>query len=199
MRKITDKEIVLATHNKGKISEFSLMMKPFGLGVISASDLDLPEPEETGKTFEENAILKAKAGALASGKVVLADDSGLSVNAIDGKPGIYSARWAGEQKDFDMAMSKVNEELGNNADRRAAFIAVIAVAWPDGQVETFEGRVEGEIVWPPRGNGGFGYDPIFQPAKEERTFGQMSPEEKKSMSHRGNAFKKMIDSLFNND
>jgi len=191
-----NKEIVLATHNQGKVIEISAMLKPYGVNVVSAIDLDLPDPEETGATFEENAILKAKVGAEASGKVVLADDSGLSVLALNGDPGIYSARWAGEKKDFKMAMKKVNDALGNNADRRAAFIGVLAVASPDGEIVTFEGRVEGEIVWPPRGKDGFGYDQIFQPFGENRTFAEMSAEEKKSMSHRGKAVEEMIEKIF---
>ena len=196
MRKFKGNEIVLATHNQGKIKEFSMMMKPYGIEVLSASELGLAEPEETGKTFEENAILKAKAGAEATGKVVLADDSGLIVKALDNAPGIYSARWAGPEKDFTKAMNRVNEELGCNVDRRAAFIAVLAMVWPDGYVVSVEGRVEGEIIWPPRGEKGFGYDPIFQPNGKDKTFAEMSAEEKKSMSHRGIAFEKLIENYF---
>ncbi len=196
MRKFKGNEIVLATHNQGKIKEFSMMMKPYGIKVLSASELGLAEPEETGKTFEENAILKAKAGAEATGKVVLADDSGLIVKALDNAPGIYSARWAGPEKDFTKAMNRVNEELGCNVDRRAAFIAVLAMVWPDGYVVSVEGRVEGEIICPPRGEKGFGYDPIFQPNGKDKTFAEMSAEEKKSMSHRGIAFEKLIENYF---
>jgi len=190
--------IAVATHNAGKIREICAMLAPFGIAVKSAAELSLPEPEETGTTFSENAILKAHAAAEASGLVALADDSGLAVEALDGAPGIYSARWAGPSKDFSVAMREVEEKLQAAAatmpeKRRAHFVAVLAVAAPDGEVETFEGRVAGTIVWPPRGTNGFGYDPIFQPDGHSRTFGEMSAEEKhgiagEALSHRARAF-----------
>jgi len=191
--------IAVATHNAGKIREIYEMLAPFGIAVKSAAELRLPEPEETGSTFAENAVLKAHAAAKASGLVALADDSGLSIEALDGAPGIYSARWAGPSKDFSVAMRGVDEKLqaaGATAPekRRAHFVAVLAVAAPDGEVETFEGRAAGTIVWPPRGANGFGYDPIFQPDGHSRTFGEMSAEEKhgtaggEALSHRARAF-----------
>ncbi len=191
--------VVVATHNAGKIREILEMLAPFGIAVKSAAELKLPEPEETGATFEENAILKARAAAKASGLVALADDSGLAVEALDGAPGVYSARWAGPAKDFSAAMRKVDDKLhaaGAAAPekRRAHFVAVLAVAAPGGEVETFEGRVDGTIVWPPRGKHGFGYDPIFQPDGHSATFGEMSAEEKRglskedALSHRARAF-----------
>ncbi len=196
MRKFKGNEIVLATHNQGKIKEFSMMMEPYNIKVLSGLELGLPEPEETGKTFEENAILKARAGAKSTGKIVLADDSGLIVKALGDAPGIYSARWAGPEKDFIKAMNRINEELGCNADRRAAFICVLAMVWPDGHIVSVEGRVEGEIIWPPRGEKGFGYDPIFQPNGKNKTFAEMNADEKKTMSHRGQAFEKLIENYF---
>jgi len=190
--------IAVATHNAGKIREICEMLAPFGIAVKSAAELSLPEPEETGTTFSENAILKARAAAEASGLVALADDSGLAVEVLDGAPGIYSARWAGPSKDFSVAMRTVEEKLQAAAattpeKRRAHFVAVLAVAASSGEVETFEGRVAGTIVWPPRGTNGFGYDPIFQPEGHSRTFGEMSAEEKhgiagEALSHRARAF-----------
>ncbi len=178
---------VLASHNAGKIKELSAILAPFGIALKSAADLDLPEPEETENSFEGNAALKARAACEATGLVCLADDSGLSVDALGGAPGIYSARWAGEPRDFNRAMAKVHEELGDAADRTARFVCVIALARPDGSVAHYRGEVVGEIVWPPRGEAGFGYDPIFQPEGETRTFAEMQAEEKRAMSHRGRA------------
>jgi XTP/dITP diphosphohydrolase len=182
--------IAIATHNAGKIREIYELLEPFGIAVKSAAELDLPEPEETGSTFAENAILKARAAAEASRLVALADDSGLSVDALAGAPGVYSARWAGASKDFSSAMRKVEEKLQtlgatSPEKRKAHFIAVLAVAAPNGNVETFEGRVDGTIVWPPRGTNGFGYDPIFQPDGHRLTFGEMSADEKHGWSHGG--------------
>jgi XTP/dITP diphosphohydrolase len=192
--------LAVATHNAGKIREILAMLHPYGVGVKSASELNLPEPEETGSTFAENAILKARAAAEASGLVALADDSGLAVDALGGDPGIYSARWAGPARDFSVAMRKVEEKLNaagatTPEKRRAHFVAVLAVASPDGQVETFEGRVDGTLVWPPRGANGFGYDPMFQPEGYSETFGEMPPDAKHggnndgaALSHRARAF-----------
>ena len=161
---------MIATHNPGKVREIGELLSPLGLDCVCAGDLGLPEPEETGSTFAENACLKAEAAMKASGFASLADDSGLSVSALNGDPGIYSARWAGPEKDFNLAMDKVRLALGDAQDRRAAFICVLALCLPDGRLETFEGRVEGNLSFPPRGNKGFGYDPIFIPENETRTF-----------------------------
>jgi len=193
--------LVVASHNEGKVREILDLLAPFGFEVISAGALGLDEPEETGATFEANAILKARAAAEASGLPSLADDSGLAVEALDGQPGIYSARWAGETRDFAVAMRKVEDRLralGATApdQRRAHFIAVLALAFPGGDVAPFTGRVDGAIVWPPRGGKGFGYDPIFLPDSHSRTFGEMSAEEKHgwrpgqrtALSHRARAF-----------
>ena len=175
--------LVVASHNKGKVREIVDLLAPFGIAVKSAAELDLDEPEETGTTFEANAILKAKAAADASGLDALADDSGLAVDALGGDPGIYSARWAGPTKDFSIAMRKVEEKLqalgaATPEKRRAHFVSVLALATPDGEVETFTGRVDGTLVWPPRGNQGFGYDPVFLPDGHSLTFGEMSADEK---------------------
>ncbi len=184
-------DIVIASHNKGKVSEIADLLAPYAVRFYSAAELDLDEPEETGKTFVANAALKALAAAKASGKVALADDSGLSVGALNGEPGIYSARWAGEPRDFNAAMEKVNDALGDAQDRSAAFICVLALAWPDGRTQTFEGSVEGEIVWPPRGEKGFGYDPIFVASGMHQTFAEIAPQEKHRISHRADAFAKL--------
>ncbi|MBO6758056.1 MAG: RdgB/HAM1 family non-canonical purine NTP pyrophosphatase [Roseibium sp.] len=192
--------LVVASHNKGKVREIIELLEPYGFDVVSAGELNLPEPEETGTTFEANAELKAVAAAKASGHPALADDSGFCVAALDGAPGIYSARWAGPDKDFAMAMRNVEEKLQEKgavdpAARRGGFVAVLCLAWPDGHTEVFRGEVEGEIVWPPRGEKGFGYDPMFRPDGHERTFGEMEPEEKHgwsrtqpALSHRARAF-----------
>ena len=193
--------LVIATHNAGKLREFEELLRPFDLSLLGAAALGLEEPEETGSTFRGNAILKAQAAARASGLVALADDSGLCVDALDGAPGVYSARWAGATKDFGAAMARVERELEAHAAPppwRAAFVSVLALAWPDGAVETFEGRVDGSLVFPPRGTAGFGYDPIFRPDGHDRTFGEMSSHEKHgipvdgslALSHRARAFQK---------
>jgi len=193
--------LVIATHNAGKLREFEELLRPFDLSLLGAAALGLEEPEETGSTFRGNAILKAQAAARASGLVALADDSGLCVDALDGAPGVYSARWAGPTKDFGAAMARVERELEAHAAPppwRAAFVSVLALAWPDGAVETFEGRVDGSLVFPPRGTAGFGYDPIFRPDGHDRTFGEMSSHEKHgipvdgslALSHRARAFQK---------
>jgi XTP/dITP diphosphohydrolase len=191
--------VVAATHNAGKLREFRELLAPFRIELVSAGDLGLPEPEETGDTFEANAKLKAHAAARASGKPALADDSGICVEALDGAPGIYSARWAGESKDFSAAMARVERELlALKAAQpwRAHFISALVLAWPDDHVEYFEGRVDGRLVFPPRGASGFGYDPIFLPDGHSRGFGEMSAEEKHgipadgslALSHRARAF-----------
>ena len=185
--------LVFATRNPAKIHEIGELVAPFGLTVASAGALGLPEPEEIGLTFEENAILKAVAAATASKHPSLADDSGLAVDALGGEPGIYSARWAGPTRDFGLAMQKLEDSLKiagatTPARRTARFIAVLCLAFPDGRTETFRGEVEGRLVWPPRGPNGFGYDPMFVPEGHERTFGEMAPHEKRNLSHRARAF-----------
>lgn len=194
-RKLLEKELVVASHNEGKVAEFRELLAGFDLVLSSASELFLQEPEETGESFQANAVLKASAAADKSGKVALADDSGLCVEALNGQPGIYSARWAGPQKDFDFAMEKVRLGLVEEGtlNTRAYFIAGLALAWPDGHVEYFEGRVDGDLVWPPRGLKGFGYDPMFKPDGYEITFGEMDPAAKHAMSHRAHAFKQLVD------
>lgn len=189
-------ELVIATHNQGKVKEISNLLSPYISSFVASGDLGLSEPVEDGKTFEENAIIKAKSAALESGKVALADDSGLSVTALNGAPGIYSARWAGEEKDFVKAMQRVESELGNAADRSAAFHCVLALAFPDGDIKTFEGKVAGEIIYPARGEKGFGFDPVFQPNGYDLTFAEMPLVEKQKISHRARAFQKMIKELF---
>lgn len=196
MRRFDGEELIIATHNPGKAREIEALLNPFVQIFYTAADLNLPEPEETGVTFEENAVIKARAASLASGKAALADDSGLSVSALGGGPGIYSARWAGPEKDFNLAMRKVNEALEGQDDRSAAFICVLSLAWPDGHVESFEGRVEGRLIWPPRGDKGFGYDPIFVPEGYDKTFAEIDPEEKHKISHRAKAFHKLVAELF---
>lgn len=194
-KKLTEKSIILATHNRGKVKEFSELFEPYEIEVLCAADLQMEDPEETGTTFAENALLKARLAVKASGKPSLADDSGLCVNALDGAPGIFSARWAENdqgERDFDMAMRKVHQGVEIAEDKGAAFIAVLALVWPDGTEAVFEGRVEGEIIWPPRGNQGFGYDPIFQPLGKDQTFAE-EPALKKELSHRHVAFQKLVD------
>jgi XTP/dITP diphosphohydrolase len=195
-RPFTGGELVIASHNPGKVREIGDLLRPFKVTVQSAGTLGLPEPEETGTTFEANAELKALAAAEGSGKPALADDSGLCVIALDGDPGIYSARWAGPTKDFALAMRKVEDALQGKTDRRAFFVAALSLAWPDGHVETFRGEVRGTLVWPPRGTRGFGYDPIFLPNGGTLTFGEMDPDAKHAISHRAVAFKKLIDACF---
>lgn len=192
----TESTWVLASHNAGKIKELQQILAPLGIALKSAADLDLPEPEETETSFEGNAALKAKAACEATGLVCLADDSGLSVDALDGAPGIYSARWAGEPRDFGRAMQRVQDALADSADRTARFVCVIALARPDGSLTHYRGEVVGEIVWPPRGDGGFGYDPIFRPQGHERVFAEMSAEEKRQLSHRGRALDAMMQAEF---
>ncbi len=184
--------IVIASHNAGKVREIGELLAPVGVTAVSAADLGLPEPEETEDSFAGNALLKARAAAAASGRPALADDSGLTVRALDGEPGIHSARWAGPERDFALAMERVNRALGDAADRRAAFVCALAVARPDGAEAVFEGTVSGHLTWPPRGDRGFGYDPIFVPDGHAPTFGEMAPDAKHAMSHRANAFAKLL-------
>ena len=195
-RRFTDGKLVLATHNKGKVREIGDLLAPYHIEVVSAAELDLAEPEETGTTFIANAELKAKAAAEASGLPALADDSGLEVAALDGAPGIHSARWAGKERDFGAAMTKVEEALAGAADRRANFTAALALCWPDGHCEIFEGFVHGRLVWPPRGDRGFGYDPVFVPNGHAITFGEMDPAKKHTMSHRADAFRQLVAACF---
>ena len=178
-RRIAGK-IVIATHNAGKLRELRELLAPYGIEAVSAGELGLAEPEETGTTFRANARIKAEGAAAAAKLPAFADDSGIVVEALDGAPGIYSARWAGESKDFAGAMQKIEDELRARkaTDRRAHFVSALCVAWPDGHLEEFEGRVDGTLVWPPRGDQGFGYDPVFLPDGHTRTFGEMSADEK---------------------
>ncbi len=187
--------IVVASHNEGKVREIGELLGPLGLQPISAASLDLPEPEETGVTFAENALIKARAAAEASGLPALADDSGLEVFSLGGAPGVYSARWAGPKRDFDMAMALVERELAEQTNRGARFVCALALVRPDAPDIVCEGEVRGEIVWPPRGKNGFGYDPIFVPAGDGRTFGEMPAAEKHAVSHRARAFAKLIAAL----
>jgi XTP/dITP diphosphohydrolase len=189
--------LVVASHNKGKLREIKELLAPFGFDVKGAAELGLPEPEETGLTFEDNAILKARAAAKASGISALADDSGLSVTALGGAPGIHSARWAGENKDFNAAMAQIGRELvgAKTDDTSAKFVCVLALASPNGDVETFRGEVDGTIVFPPRGGKGFGYDPIFVANGMHETFGEIDPALKHAISHRAKAFEKFVAAL----
>jgi XTP/dITP diphosphohydrolase len=182
--------LVVASHNPGKIAEIEELLAPFGIATVGADALGLAEPEETGITFEDNAALKARLAAAASGLVALADDSGLVVPALGGMPGIYSARWAGPDKDFAAAMARVERELGES-DRRAYFVAVLALAWPDGDDALFRGEAHGHLEFPPRGMRGFGYDPIFVPDGSRESFGEMDPALKHRISHRARAFAKL--------
>lgn len=191
-------KLVIASHNKGKVREIGELLAPFGVETISAGELGLPEPVEDGLTFIANAEIKALAAAQASGLPSLADDSGLEVSALGGEPGIYSARWAGESKDFTLAMKTVTEKVGDNPDKAANFTCALTLAWPDGHMESFEGKVFGTITWPMRGEKGFGYDPIFVPTGFDTTFAEMDPEAKHAMSHRAHAFKQLIDACFKN-
>lgn len=190
--------LVVASHNPGKLREIADLVGPYGLEVVSAKDLNLPEPEETETTFAGNARLKAVAAATRSGLPALADDSGLEVEALGGRPGIYSARWAGPAKDFSLAMQRVADELTavgawSGAGPRANFTCALSLAWPDGEAQIFEGKVFGRLVWPPRGSRGFGYDPMFLPDGETLTFGEMDPARKHAISHRARAFALFVD------
>lgn len=192
------KKLVLATHNPDKVREFEDMLAPFGIEIVPAAYYGLAEPEETGMTFSENAVLKAMTAAQNSNLPALADDSGLCVNAMGGDPGVFSARWAGPDKDFKRAMEKIHERIAQNPDRGAYFMCVLALAWPNGECEIYDGRVDGRLVWPPMGDGGFGYDPMFMPEDYNRTFGEMSATEKKKISHRSRAVAKLVAALKTN-
>jgi len=191
-RRLDSDRLVIASHNPGKVREIGALMAPFRIAVVSAGALGLPEPEETGVTFAENALLKAHAAALGSGMPALADDSGLVVTALGGEPGIHSARWGGPAKDFALAMAKVEAALAGKEDRRAHFTCALALAWPDGHAEVFEGHVFGHLVWPPRGGHGFGYDPMFVADGDTLTFGEIDPERKHRISHRAAAFRQLL-------
>lgn len=205
--RLTEEKLVLASHNTGKLREIADLLRPYGVQVTSAGELGLSEPEETETTFTGNAILKARASAEASGLPALADDSGLAVTALDGQPGIYSARWAetdgsgaaGGKRDFATAMERVQRELEGKADRSAQFICALCLYWPNGDKLVYEGEVQGQMVWPPRGARGFGYDPMFQPEGYEITFGEMDPDAKHVISHRADAFKKLVADVFSED
>jgi len=195
-------KLVVATHNRGKAGEIRSMLAPFGVEIVSAADLGLPAPDETGTTFEDNATLKALAAVRASGLPSLADDSGLSVHALDHQPGVYTADWEGPTRDAMVGMRRIQDELAarhvpqTDAARLATFHCVLALAWPDEHVELFHGTLDGAIVWPPRGTGGHGYDPCFQPVGESRTTAEMSDAEKNAISHRGRAFRMMVEACF---
>ncbi|MES1203772.1 MAG: RdgB/HAM1 family non-canonical purine NTP pyrophosphatase [Pseudomonadota bacterium] len=190
-----DPRIVVASHNEGKVREIGELLAPLGLEPISAGSLDLPEPEETGVTFAENALIKAHAAAQASGLPALADDSGLEVFALGGAPGVYSARWAGPDRDFELAMAMVQRELNGDKERGARFVCALALVRPGARDLVCEGEVRGQIVWPPRGKHGFGYDPIFVPEGGAQTFGEMPPAAKHAVSHRARAFARLIEAL----
>jgi XTP/dITP diphosphohydrolase len=209
MRKLDTRTIVVASHNKGKIAEIAELIAPFGFAAKSAAELNFAEPDETGTTFEENAKIKALASAKASGLPSLSDDSGIAIDALDGAPGVYTANWAEREdgsRDFAMAMNKVEQELiargaTDPSQRTARFVSVLCLAWPDGHIELFRGEIEGTVAYPPRGTSGFGYDPIFQPEGSDRTFGEMTSDEKHgwkpgddfALSHRARAFKKFVE------
>lgn len=205
-RKLGAGKLVIATHNAGKLKEISALLAPYGLECVSAGALGLPEPAETGTTFMENALIKARAAAEKSGLPALADDSGLSVAALDGRPGVYTADWAERQwfegepgRDWYMAMGKVEGMLqarGPETPREAWFSCVLALAWPEGEQAVYEGRADGTLTWPPRGTRGFGYDPVFVPQGHDLTFGELDPEEKHRISHRAYAFAKLVADQF---
>jgi XTP/dITP diphosphohydrolase len=189
-------QLVVASHNEGKVREITALLAPFEIAVVSAEALGLAEPEETGTSFIENAELKARAAAVAADLPALADDSGLAVAALGGAPGIYSARWAGPTKDFATAMERIERDIAGQDDRSARFICALSLCWPDGHCESYEGNVEGTLVWPPRGNQGFGYDPVFLPNGGTETFGEMDPDAKHAISHRADAFRQLIAANF---
>jgi XTP/dITP diphosphohydrolase len=188
--------LVVASHNPGKVREIRELLAPYAVDVVSAADLGLPEPEETGTTFRANAELKARAAATAARLPALADDSGFAVDALGGAPGLYSARWAGPEKDFARAMARVAQAMAGHADTRAHFICALALAWPDGGCESFEGAVHGHVSFPPRGDKGFGYDPIFVADGHAITFAEMEPAAKHAISHRAQAFQQLVAACF---
>jgi XTP/dITP diphosphohydrolase len=189
-------KLVLASHNQGKLAELTELVLPFSIEVVSAGALGLPEPDETAPDFAGNARIKALAAATATGLPAISDDSGFCAAALDGAPGVLSARWAGAEKVFGKAMALVHERIGETADQRAWFVAALCLAWPDGHTETFVGRVDGTAVWPPRGANGFGYDPLFLPEGGTETFGEMQPDAKHRVSHRARAFAQVMKSCF---
>ena len=197
-RQFTEDTLVIATHNAGKMREIGALFAGFDIHILSAADLDLAEPDETETSFTGNAILKAREAAMASGKPALADDSGLAVTALEGAPGIYSARWAGPDRDFSLAMKAVETALAKTscADHSAEFICALAIVWPDGDVVCVEGRIKGQITFPARGTMGFGYDPIFQPDGHKISFGEMNPDAKHAISHRADAFVQLLARCF---
>lgn len=205
-RRLGSGSLVIATHNAGKLKEISALLEPHGVKCISAGSLGLPEPAETGHSFVQNALIKARAAADASGMAALADDSGLAVDALDGRPGVYTADWAERQwfegdpgRDWYMAMGKVEgmlQAMGPDTPRRCAFHCVLALAWPDGEHAVYEGTAPGTLIWPPRGKLGFGYDPVFVPNGREQTFAELDPEEKHRISHRADAFAKLVAEQF---
>ena len=205
-RKLGGGSLVIATHNAGKLKEISALLAPYGVKCLSAGSLGLPEPPETGTSFVQNAMIKARAAAEASGLAALADDSGLSVDALGGRPGVYTADWAERQwfegepgRDWYMAMGKVEgmlQHLGPDVDRNAAFHCVLAIAWPDGEHAVYEGTCTGSLTWPPRGTLGFGYDPVFVPTGGTQTFAEIDPEQKHAISHRADAFAKLVADQF---
>ena len=205
-RRLGSGSLVIATHNAGKLKEISALLEPHGVKCLSAGSLGLPEPAETGTTFVQNALIKARASSEASGLVALADDSGLAVDALDGRPGVYTADWAERQwfegepgRDWYMAMGKVEgmlQEKGTDAPRSCAFHCVLALTWPDGEYAVYEGKAPGTLTWPPRGTMGFGYDPVFVPVGREQTFAELDPDEKHAISHRADAFAKLVAEQF---
>ncbi|MBN8817064.1 MAG: RdgB/HAM1 family non-canonical purine NTP pyrophosphatase [Sphingomonas sp.] len=197
IRKLAPGKLVIASHNEGKVREIRALIAPYGIEPISAKALDLPEPVENGTSFVANAEIKARSAADLSGLVALADDSGLCVDALDGAPGIFTADWAEtpDGRDWMLGMRKVEQAVaakGPDMPRDAHFVCALALAWPDGHVEWFEGRVDGQLVWPPRGENGFGYDPMFLPDGHDRTFGEMEPDEKTPLTHRADAFRQLV-------
>ncbi len=200
-RKLPPGRLITASHNDGKIIEINALVAAFGIEAVSAKKIGLNDPEETGKTFAENAIIKARAAADASNLPALGDDSGLAVAALGGAPGIYSARWAGEPRDFGHAMKKIEEQLRECGarDLSARFVCALCLAWPDGGEEVFDGEVTGTLTFPPRGDNGFGYDPIFTPDGYDITFGEMAPAAKHAMSHRADAFRKLTKACLSDD
>ena len=198
-RKLAPGKLVIASHNEGKLVEIAALLGPYKIEPVSAGSLDVPEPEETGTSFAANAELKARFSADLTGLPALADDSGLCVDALDGDPGIFSARWAGPDKDFGMAMELVEREIAKRppeAGRDAHFVCALSLCWPDGEIVTVEGRVDGHLCWPPRGANGFGYDAMFVPWHHELSFGEMDPDKKHAMSHRADAFRKLVAAVF---
>ena len=190
-RQFDSDTLIVASHNEGKVREIGDLLKHLNIHVVSAKNLGLAEPEETGASFRENAELKAGLASQAANLPALADDSGLAIEALGGDPGIFSARWGGVGRDFSLAMERVEKRLAGEKNRSAAFICALSLSWPDGHFETFEGRVNGTVCWPPRGEKGFGYDPIFIPKKSKKTFGEMSPKIKSKIDHRYIAFNKI--------